>query len=186
MNRHQIRAIRSSFARDMNYSDSTWNYHILKEPIMRKRIEDIRFVKCKNPVIYHQYTIEKSNNVFKMYFVDYNHTYQDVYVITLNDRIIYWTVSSIYAPASAAWHVLTGVYHGYNDHEGTWRWRSIEPFIAIDEFLTRSYKKDTRWHHYSSKERIESFNKHGKFIIDSKIISQDEASDLANKEYYHT
>lgn len=185
MNKYQIRAIRNSFNRDIIYTDPRWNNLLFKEPIMRKRIEDIRFTRCEKPEIYHQYTLEKDKNVYKMYFISYNHTSQDVFVITLNDRIIYWISSIIYAPASAAWHILTEVYHGYNDHDATWRWRSVQQFTAIDETLTRWYKRNTKWYVNSSKERIESFNKHGRYIIDSKIISQNEADELASKEYYH-
>ena len=102
-----------------------------------------------------------------MYAIDVNNRVSTVYVITLNERIIYWTSSSIYAPASAAFHALTEVYHGYRKEIGNnnWQWFSETDFECQDMF----------WLKHDNKIKY----------IDKRIATHEECENARNKLYYH-
>lgn len=192
MNKHQIRAIRHSLERDKIYCEGTiYNNNLIKEPIMGKTLQEIKLCKpVKNFLCDPQYILTKESNIYKIYALDYNHTSQIFYVITKNEKIIYWTTSSIYAPAIDSWSILTEVYHGYNEHM-CWRWKSVIDFDCIDIFLTNAYKGsegNKQFHsvdYLHTKEQIERWDKEHKYYIDKELITQTEADEICSKLYYH-
>lgn len=196
MNRHQIRAIRHGLERDKIFSVGLgWNNDLIREPIMGKTIQDIKLCKpVKDFLCDPQYILTKGTNTYKIYSLDYNHTSQTFYVITKNDKIIYWTTSSIYAPASSAFHILTEVYHGYREDHAVYKWKSTEDFDCIDVFLTKVYNHKFNDHVKSNFEDMDylhsdyqkkMWNETKQYYIDKIIVSKKELEGIADKLYYH-
>jgi hypothetical protein len=192
MNSHQIRAIRKSFERDTIYLKGTvYNNNLIDSPLMGRSIEDIVIIgnKPKKSDIRKQYTITKWGKVFVLYCIHYNHTSQEMYVITRDDRIIYWISSSIFAPASSAFAILTMVFHGYKEEISCWRWRSTEPFEAQSHHWDSQRHTLPDWFNtkvYFSEYQLEKFNETGYHFIDRLIDPELDVKALLDKEYYHT
>lgn len=191
MNKHQFRAIRNSLQRDEIYLKGTeYNNNLIDYPIMGKTINDIviRGKKVSKSMLYIAYTLIKGKNTYKSYSIDYSHSSQTMYVITLNDKIIYWTTSSIFAPANAAWHILTEVFHGYGTdvRNGCWTWKSHEDFDCIDHFWYRLDPEFNKNWYYHTEYQKEMYKKTGKYYIDKEIVDKSIIEPLFEKEYYHT
>ncbi len=170
MNQIQFRAIRNSFQRDIMYIKGSGygGDGIIEFPLMRKSInDDITFKgrKVKYNDISLGYTLTKDTNVYKIYFIGFDNKVSTLYIITLNDRIIYWTESSIYAPASDAFHALTEVYHGYESHTSNWQWFSEIDFQCQDHFWER-HTKEVRY-------------------INKRIATKEECEEAKKKLYYN-
>lgn len=186
MNQYQFRAIRNSFERDLIYSVGLgWQNDFLEYPVMGKTIHDIKLhkreIKIDNPM----YILKKCDVTYKLYSLDYKHTSQFLYVITKDDIIIYWITSSIFAPASSSWHILTEVYHGYHDNielGSIWQWKSLEPFECEDLFMTKALGQSTKGF---SSYTIDNFKKNSKYLIASRICTQEEVDESLKKMYYH-
>jgi len=187
MNKYQFRAIRNSFQRDIMFvNDSGYGGEgIIDNPIMRKTINDvtIKGKRLTNKTLFHSYTLWKGKNVYKEYTITTNRS-SNIYIITLNDKIIYWTPSPIYAPAFAAWHVLTEVYHGYRKNTGCQQWKSASDFDCINHFWDR-HSNWEEYDYYHTDYQRDMYKKHKHFYVDKCIITQEEADILAGEEYYH-
>lgn len=187
MNKHQIRCLRSAILNDRN----KYYHDRFSLPFLRKSILEIEISNKKINVkkqVNHLYRLWKKENVYDLYSVEYNHTSQTLYLITKNDKIIYWKTSSIFAPASAAWHLLTEVYHGYRDTMAIYEWRSAVDFDCADMLLIELKRK--HWNNPSmsslhSEYQKEKFKETGLLFIDKRIITQKEADIYASKETYH-
>lgn len=190
MNKYQFRAIRNSKQRD----NCDYYNEIFSCPLVNKKVNEIKCIK-NNKIFKEEpsYILTKGNNTYKLYWLDFNSSCETLYIITKNDIIIYWITNSIFAPASAAWEILTGTYHGYND-KTCWRWKSVDDFDCIDIFLTKSYNEDEiqkkkynfdyfRWYHVD--EQIKRWNEEKKYYIDKEIITKEEEIEILSKEYYH-
>lgn len=185
MNKYQFRAIRNSMIRDKVFSVGLgWENDLLLHPIMGKTIKDIKFCNPKRKFeAYLTYVLSKQYNVYK-FFVDHTNTHA-IYVITKNDKIIYWTESSISLPAWDAWHILTNTHREYNDHM-SWRWFSDEDFEAEDVFLTNCLIEDPdNKRNIFREDTVNSFIMHGKYLIDKRLCSQDECNKQLPNYYYH-
>ena len=143
MNRYQIRVLRSTIKRERNIYYQT--YRAFQMPFLRKRLDEIliggKKINFSKQVI-HSYRLWKGKNVYDAYSVEYNHFSQTLFIITKNDIIIYWTSSSIYAPATAAWHILTEVYHGYRKDMAVYEWQSVDDFECAQMSLIELRRKD--------------------------------------------
>jgi hypothetical protein len=175
MNKHQFRAIRHSFERDKIYlKGGEYHNDLLDHPLMRTKVEDIVLngKKVNKKDIRVQYELTKGKNVYKTYSFDYKHTSQYLYIITLNDRIIYWTTSSIFRPASDSFHILTEVYHYYFvPWQGSWQWASKDDFDCIEHYWDNyDWKNDKIYlRSHLSSYRLEMLEKTGKVYIDKCI-----------------
>lgn len=133
MNARQINILKGCISRD---SPSCGLKDYFNLPLLRKSVNDIKSVnnkQLKSIDLNKQYTLTKDKNVYCLY-AEYTRLSQCLYVITLNDNVIYYVFSSIYAPAIDAWYELTEIKHGYgvNKRTGCWTWASKEDFDCID------------------------------------------------------
>ena len=175
MNKYQFRAIRNSFQRDKVYSvGNGWHNDLIDYPIMRKKVEEIsihgKLVKPKDIRI--SMTLTKGKNVYKSYYIDYNHSSQIFRVITLNDRIVYWISSNIGAEIQDTFHIFTMVFHYYSvSWLGSWQLASKDDFDCIDHFWDNYNWKEDKIHLRShlSPFRLEMLEKTGKVYIDKCI-----------------
>lgn len=126
----QYRAIKQGFYRDTTFAGTTG---YLKSPIMGKKLEDIKFNKCRKPSILRGETVITKGKEFICWSIDWNNLANTLYVITVDGKIFYYCFSNIFAPASSAFHTLTEVYwDGHND-QMNWRWagtRDAQCFYA--------------------------------------------------------
>lgn len=183
MNKHQFRAIRNSLKREQ------YDYYkeIYDLPFTRKKILDLRFNNKKPYYCAPIYMLTKSTNTYILYSISITkESSKSLYIITRNDIIIYWNYSNIFAPAIAAWHLITEVYHGYKPHNSSYQWQSVDEFHCIDNFLSKDPSfiekhcvKDM------SEYQLDMFNKTKLFFIDRRFITQEKANKLAEKEYHH-
>ena len=185
MNKYQFRAIKKSFLRERvpYYSE------VLNLPIMRKKIEDVRVHGKPLAKFYFKldYRLTKSDNEYKYYYVDYGSS-DTLHIITMNSRIIYFNITSITAPALAAWHHLTEVYHGYGTgfRCGCWTWKSVDDFDC--EMPDEEWQKKEFYgllNNLHTTYQIKMFEKTGGIYIDKKLVSQQEIDECARKEYCH-
>lgn len=186
MNKHQFRAIRNTLKREQ------YDYYkeIYDLPFTRKKILDLRFNNKKPYYCAPIYMLTKSTNTYILYSISITkESSGSLYIITRNDIIIYWNYSNIFAPANAAWHLITEVYHGYKPHNSSYQWQSVDEFDCIDVFLSNGIVEDKRFldniiDGFSSYQLI-MYDKTGKYYIDRKFIDQQTADELASKEYHH-
>lgn len=186
MNYVQIRAIKNSFQRDEIYrKGSGYNNNLLETGIMGKNISDVQFVNKENK-LRSMYTLTKGKNVYRL-LTSMNERARDIYVITLNEIVIYWVISNIFCEASDAFHALTEVYHRYRDNTSSWQWVSKEDFECINDtwivdkmsktLLTAILPNITEY----QKKRL----KDGVFVIDKKIDPSLNEKEYLTKFYYH-
>lgn len=183
MNKHQFRVLRNTLKREQY----VYYKEIYDLPFTRKKILDLRFNNKKPYYIGLQYQLTKGPNVYGLYSIYFTKDQsKTLYIITKNDIIIYWISSNIFAPASAAWHLITEVYHGYKPHNSSWQWKSVDEFDCVDIFLSKdiSFIKN-HFVKYMSEYQLNMFNKTQKFYIDRCFITHEEANQLAQKEYHH-
>lgn len=175
MNARQINILKECISRD-NPNCGYKDYFNL--PLLRKSINDIKSVnnkQLKSIDLNKQYTLTKGKNVYCLY-AEYTRNSQCLYIITLNDKVIYYVYSSIYAPAIDAWHELTEVAHGYdksnNKRGGCWTWTSKDDFDCIDHYWDN--KQDTmkeQWFiNLETEYQRMMREKTGKYYIDKLII----------------
>lgn len=103
MNATQFKTIRNSLSQK-------YFLHLESNPT-GKHIKDIEYNKRKYE-LHCTDVLTQNNNVYKFYNLPYKRDSlqtQSVYLITLNDRVIYAYECNIFAPASDAWHTLTNV-----------------------------------------------------------------------------
>lgn len=130
----KIRVIKAGFFNDRCYTKGDCvNY--LKLPIMDKTVNDIKFTKRCNKQVLLSYEIITKGKNFKLYSIDWGHTSQSLYVITADDKIIYYTFCSIFAPANSAWHTLTEVFFIGHNEDSNWMWGSLNDATCIRHFL---------------------------------------------------
>lgn len=180
MNKYQIRCIRAGFNCDKVYPN-----YIIKEPIMGKTLNDVIPLRLdKKPYIH--YILTKGNHKYVLASFSNDKLASTLYVITHNDKIIYCHYSPIFAGSSSAWHIITQVYHGYNQEAGIWRWKSVEDFdchYGSDWYIQSWYKPWFQQH--LSDYRKEMYDKYKKNYIDKSTITVEEENELLNNLYYH-
>ncbi len=138
----QIRVLRACIFNDWVFVTNNTGY--LSEPIAGKRIADVKFSKCKSPDISVSYKATTKGKCFILYNIHFGHTSQTMYVITMDDRIIYYTFSSTFASASSAWKTLTELYFfGYNK-KMSWVWCSLYPSECYNYLNLGTHKKEYR------------------------------------------
>lgn len=194
MNQHQIRAIKAAFQRDTIFSRKTECLNYLDAPIMRKKLDDVILLgkPLKKHNINPDYELKKGDNIYILYTINFGHTSQTMWIITKNNIIIYYCFSSIFAPASSAWHILTEVYHGYGTgmRSSCWTWQSAIDFNC--KYLGfssdwRNKEANEKWYfNLQSDYQKKMFEKTGESYVDKRIISKEKAEELAAKEYYWT
>lgn len=183
MNKYQIRVLRTSLG-----SDKSKYYHDFKSfdiPFIRKSINDITIngKKIKNKEMCHLYKLWKGTNIYDLYSFEITSS-SNLYIITKNDIVIYWTVSNIYAPAINAFHTLTEVYHGYRPDIAVYQWKSVEPFECADMLLvelTRKSWNNPEMKQYHSEYQNKKFKETSLQFIDFTIITSEEAELLVSK-----
>jgi len=187
MNKYQFRAIRNSYKRDYIFLKGTeYNNNLIDKPIMGKRIQDIVIYGKKPRDIMCSYHLIKGDNVYEAYSIHYNHSSQTMYVITKNGKIIYWISSSIFAPASTAWAILTEVYHGYRDNASIYQWQSVEDFECFNRFFNDILKPNDYKFFNLSEYQEKKLKETGIYYIDKRIITKERANEILNKlNSYH-
>ena len=118
----QFRAIKRGFLNDQIFTRNDCMGY-LKSPIMGKPVNGIQYTTTKKANLLKSLELTTKNTAFKLYVIEFGHVSQGHFVITYNDKILYHCFSSIFAPASSAWHTLTEVYHGYGK-TSNWLWFS--------------------------------------------------------------
>ena len=143
MNKLQFKAIKTAFKADIIYFNDSYPCVYLKSPIMRKSIKDIEYKHKKRANPYLSTVAKVSNNTYNLYYIPYSSSTTH-YVITKNDVIIYHCFSSIFAPASSAFEVLTGIYYNYEYINGSPVYASNMKAKLTHIFMDNEYQNKVR------------------------------------------
>ena len=121
----RLKVTEAGLLHDRIYANNPDGCEKLIAPIMGKSLEDIKFLdKHKVDARRSQY-VNVRGKLYDLYRIDGDKT-QTMYVILEDGIIVYYTFCSIFAPASAAFHVITGVmWYGHND-QMSWVWCGLE------------------------------------------------------------
>ena len=162
---------------------------------MRKKIEDIKLNNQELKIFNYglQYTLIKKNNIYKLYSIHYGKHNNDCptrsfYVITKNDIIIYWTLSSIFRPASDAWRVITEVYHGYGEgtRSSSWTWKSIDDFDCVDNSFNQGKDFVMKYLYDNFTEYLKKkWDETSLIYIDKRICTVEEIKEEIKTICYH-
>lgn len=126
MNKRQVGCIKASFRRDKNPYYSTMFNGTLMRKTIPQLVKQTRARSASPGLI-----VEVGKNTFREYSVDVKHTSNILYVITKNDQVIYYTLSSIKAPAASAFQFLTNVKQGYERASDSATWAFFSPCANI-------------------------------------------------------
>lgn len=122
----QFRAIKRGLLNDTIFTRGDCIGY-LKSPIMGKTIADIKFSKSKTHSVLKCEVVQTKGKEFVQWCINFDHSSQTLYVITVDGKIFYYTFSSIFAPSSSAFHTLTECYwNGHND-QMSWVWAGLNP-----------------------------------------------------------
>lgn len=185
MNQYQFKCIKATLEREKN----SWYNEYFSLPLVRKEISDliIRGRKISTRDVLHSYRLYRGNSIFDLYIVDIKLS-SDLYIITVNNKIIYWIKSSIFAPASNAWHILTRVYHGYREDAAIYQWKSIFDFecanMSMIELTRKLWNNPSMVYHHSEYQN-KKFKETGLSFIDRKTITEEQELIEINKLNLH-
>jgi len=130
----QFRVLRKAIINEKIYTaDNCIGY--LAAPILGKTIDSIKFKTLKINSVLQSLYAEIKESVFEEFSIHTDHVSQTMYVITKDKKIIYYTFSSIYAPASNAWHTLTELFWGGHNKQMSWIWNTVHDFKKVKCFV---------------------------------------------------
>jgi len=177
MNKYQYRCIKESLIRDKYLTN------LLLEPIMGKTIDDIKF-KFKDFEEVPMYHLTKGNHTYTLRSYGNSRITESLYVITHNDKIIYYKTSPIFVEASSAWHMITAVYHGYKAGMAKYEWQSVDDFDCynISDWHTDIYNYPW-FQHYLSDYQRQMYDKTKKLYIDKRLITKEQEQEILKELY---